>query len=724
MGENYKIELGIGLKTDDLADIRKKINSLEDNPIKIKVDAETKELTKTIRDALNGLSKGSVTLDTSKIETSLDKLSSSIIDIKTSLGTLDGKGMKDLVSSVNQMVTALSKAENESEGLVASLNALSKKDFSINIGLDLGKKNNNNMIAYGRTARKQVIPELEAQIKELENLFGGEQAAMNRLTSQGKKVDFDVFTDFADFNSDSAIKKMEAMEKYINSLKKLAALDDIKLDGFNEIHKDATELINDITGVENAVDKAGDVPEKLKNLFGGSIDGENLSKQLDDIVVNLGEIKTVVQGLSSGVSIEGWMQSFDRLSDTIEKLVSNVTIVQSTLNSGFSGAGNNISNVTQQFREVDIKIGSTEDQVQNLKIALKDVGFNSGSIDTITKDFEKLGVSVKKVTSHLNDDGSVVLTVRGIDQFERAVTVMKSVDTDGAVANLGTSISQSFKETEESYRRLTSLAGKMSKMKVDIAKLNPETQPEKYAELTAQYSKLKNEYNDLYNVTKKNLNSGQVDALHQKFRDAEVSIRILKAGMADTSAEKQKQAELKKTTESFEKLKSVAKEIGSLKIKIAGLDTDKNADEIAELTRQLTTLQSEYDELYLATSKNLNDSQIEELGQASIDTTNKINVLNAKMADTSATKQATSSYKEMLDVQKKISSLSVKIKKLDASANVNEVNELSSQLKLLKSDYEALKRTFGSQLSTAQWGNLQAEIDQNIQQIQQNVLYP
>jgi TP901 family phage tail tape measure protein len=69
-------------------------------------------------------------------------------------------------------------------------------------------------------------------------------------------------------------------------------------------------------------------------------------------------------------------------------------------------------------------------------------------------------------------------------------------------------------------------------------------------------------------------------------------------------------------------------------------------------------------------------------------------------------------YKQMLDIQKKANSLSIKINGLDTSKNVNELKELSLQFARLRSDYETLRKTFGTSLSTAQWGTLQAELDE------------
>ena len=96
---------------------------------------------------------------------------------------------------------------------------------------------------------------------------------------------------------------------------------------------------------------------------------------------------------------------------------------------------------------------------------------------------------------------------------------------------------------------------------------------------------------------------------------------------------------------------------------------------------------------------------------------NKVSVnLDTNSGSKSGTKNAVNdmnwAYKQMLDIQKKANSLSLKINGLDTSKNINELKELSLQFARLRSDYEVLKKTFGDQLSTAQFGNLQAEVDE------------
>ena len=331
----HKIDLGVDLKVKDIQERIKAYNNNTNNAkIKLGVKLDTSDIKQQIKNLnLSGLSKAqgmNVAINTESLEKSLNEVKDIISDIRTSLGSLSGDGMKDVVTSINQMATALGKAENETDSLVKSLNELNKKDFNINVGLDLGKKDKNNMLAYGRTARKQIIPELESQIKELENMLGGTGKAFGKASRH-----LDLYEYGANMGSDKIVQRMEAMEDYIVAMKKVASAEGINLDGFDKIHRNATELINDVTGVESAVNKAGDIPEKLKNIFGGSVDGENLSKQLESVVTDLKEIKATMQTLSSGASLDGLIQSFNRLSDVLDKLDANFDRIKNNLGSGF-----------------------------------------------------------------------------------------------------------------------------------------------------------------------------------------------------------------------------------------------------------------------------------------------------------------------------------------------------------------------------------------------------
>ena len=577
---SYKMELGVHVKTSEIREQISKYNTNSNNAkLKLGIKLNTDDLKQQINKLnLGGTGKGkgiAIPVNTQSLEASLKEVKGIIADIKTSMGTLDGGDMKSLLSSVNQIATALGKAENESDNLVKSLNALSKKDFNINLGIDMNKKGLNT-IGYGRAARKQVIPELESQIKYLENLFGGQQATMNKLASQGRNVGFDIFTDFGDFNSDSAIKKMEAMEKYINSLKKLAAIDNVNLDGFNEIHKDASALINDITGIENAVDKAGDVPEKLKNLFGGGVDGEGLSKQLDSIVTDLSEIKTVIQGISSGVSLEGLTQSFDRLSDTIEKLVQNANQVKVALGDGLTGVVDvgtgevsQIEKVSQSFREAaneakkldNISIDISDGNIDELKTALRNLNIDDASIENATKELNELNIVAKNVSGTFKDGNLVKLDIKGIQTvengLERVATITKTFGKDSVTTSerYSQSLDKIAVAADKVNKKLQSGKKGHTKFDVEIGDVESkfERLSDKSTELRSKIDLLNQEFVNIKTASAK----GDVDALvaaNERYEDIlqDVNNQLKLQRQAEQQAYNTKDLDLRKKAASLD----------------------------------------------------------------------------------------------------------------------------------------------------------------------------
>lgn len=483
----YKVKIGVDLKVND---IKTRISEYNKNTNNTKLKLGVKVDTDDIKRQINKLDIGNtgkgvaIPINTESLEKSLIEVKGIITDIKNSLGTLDGGDMKSLLSSVNQIATALDKAADESNGLVKSLNELSKKDFSVNVGLDLGKKGNNNMIAYGRAARKQVIPELEKQAAELEELLGGQKAAMNKLTKQGNKVGFDVFTDFTDFNSESAIKKMEALEKYINSMKKLAAMDNIKLDGFNEIHKDATELINDIAGVENAVDKASDVPEKLKNLFGGGVDGENLSRQLDSIVADLQRIGEFIGRLDDNNSIDDLTLSFNNLAETLNRLMTSADKIKRIFDSGLVDipktaidVESNVDDVVQAEERKQQAFRETADAAEQMfknKVSI-------GQFDDDISDTKELNVELKKLKDLARQIGQLDFKIVKSDykddinqvrEFERQLELLKIQynetlnSLNGKDIDIGSEIT---KEFTEARNKIAEFEAKIADTKAELA---------------------------------------------------------------------------------------------------------------------------------------------------------------------------------------------------------------------------------------------------------------
>ena len=353
---DYKILLGTQLDTSDIVS---QINEAERkiDPIKIKVDAETKELTKSIQDALKSLSKGTnsaLTLDTSKFEGSIADVKGDITEIKTLLNSLgSGTNMRGLVSSIGQISTALDKASGKFDELSADLKALSSKDFSVNIGVKLGGSNSvANNAAYGDFVKSEVLPALKKQEQELSKYLAkyyntNEFNAINQLLSKsGHNIGGVAGVIETLDRLESPLKKGESLKdrmrdfkNFINMITSSANIQGVDLSPvLSQFEKLPNELIESADKIRDGTKQVDDSVDKLKQVFGSGIEVEQLSAQLEPIISDLNQIREAIQNLSKGASLEGLTSSFDRLSGAIEKLLTNAEKVKGVLNSGFDGS--------------------------------------------------------------------------------------------------------------------------------------------------------------------------------------------------------------------------------------------------------------------------------------------------------------------------------------------------------------------------------------------------
>ena len=368
------------------------------------------------------------------------------------------------------------------------------------------------------------------------------------------------------------------------------------------------------------------------------INRKKIDSQLNSIrkqIQNLSNIKIDLGGSGSNNNpLGGLTKTLSDLSNVLNQFVANTGNVKTTLGSGMSGAVSSVSAVTKNIKNADIVITDTFKDVQSLKKALGQLGFEKSAIDVITKDFQELGVSVKNVTTSLRKDGNVTLTIKGIDQYERAVTIMKSVGKDGSIKSLGTSISQSFKETEMAFSRLKSLANEIGSLKVKIAGLDVDKNKSEISELTSYLNKLEAEYNELYAITSKNLNQGQLDTLTQSAQRASEKISQLNAKLTDTSS-------AKKQVQAFKELMTVLNQLNSKKIDLAkiGGTTSSNSNQVRGLLLEIHQLEQSYNNLLNTFNKQgikFSADQWNQIKTAMINTGKEMDVIRAKIADVRA----------------------------------------------------------------------------------------
>jgi len=519
---DYKISLGVDVRVNDIRDRIRDYNTNSNNAkLKLGVKLDTDDIKRQINKLnLNGTSgkKGvAIPINTQSLESSLKEVKSIITDIKTSIGSLDsGAGMKSLLSSINQISTALDKASGQFAELNAELKSLSSKDFSINLGINTGGSNSPiaRNTAYGNKVRNETLPQLKQQAEALEKYLDQyykvkqRQEGIVKLT-QGTNL----FSDFWEMSQnignskDSLANQISTYKKYISLIKDAAKIKGVDLDpvtsGFS---KSADQLVADAQDIQSGAKEAEQSFEKLKQIFGSSgsgIDADGLSAQLDSIVADLSEIRTVVQSLSSGTSLDGLIASFDKLSNSIELLVNNCTNMKAAINDSVGGFGGSVGdssggirNVENDLRQVTVTANSTSDAIKSIRNAMSSMEFNTSSIDAVTNDLKEMNVVIREVTAKKGKNFDI--TIKGVNELGEAVTVIKRLDdVTGKFGIISTQISKPFDEGVQAAKRFKKEAELVKKIKFNLGDDgNFETTVQNIESNAKRLSKIPNELQD------------------------------------------------------------------------------------------------------------------------------------------------------------------------------------------------------------------------------------
>lgn len=774
----YKIELGVKLKDDD---IQTQINVAQKTlkPIELKVDAETKELTSTIREALDELSKGTknaFTLDTSKIEKSLDNLSSVITSIKDSLGALDSKsGMKDLLSSINQMAKALGKAESKSDSLVKSLSALSKKDFSLNIGIKSGSNPASRNALYGDRV-KEIFPQLQQQkdaiikyIQEYyEEIYAAEiqarkSAGNKKLINKGSKVhNTDPLSIISDLtgvdinkawelfektsaplkttgkNKDNLKDRMNEINDLINSLMKGAEAKGIDLSSVvSEFSTSSNELVKSASDIQTGAKETEESFKHLKQVIGGgSLDVEGLGQVLKPLCEDIQEIKKAFESLSSIGTIDGLTVSFRDLSEVLEKLTSNITVVKQNLDNignlggSIGNTGGGIENLEQDLKQVTTAAENTAKAMQYVREVLSVKGISNTNIDKVATDLQNLGIEIKNVTTRATKNG-LNISVKGIDDLGRAVTVVRQFDKDFRAETIAQSFDTSAdavkrwkKEVSNAYQDAKKVTQQIGNLEVDLIGAKAKDDVKEIDRINNRLDTLRKKLGDIKSVYGDSFTTRHNNLL-KELEDNNADKKLKVQNSVDYQADLQ---DAKKVQDAYSNIYNTRKKIGSLEVDLIGAKAkddvktiDAINDEITRLKKNISSLDkgrvysSKFTDAQKADIKELNELIEYSKKQAQNKVDYNLDFDKAK----AEVKKVNQAYEQMLDIQKQIRSLSIEEKNLNELGKTNELNEVTSKLKTLKSDYEALKRTFGEKLTSTQFGNLQAEIDDTESELKQ-----
>lgn len=176
----------------------------------------------------------------------------------------------------------------------------------------------------------------------------------------------------------------------------------------------------------------------------------------------------------------------------------------------------------------------------------------------------------------------------------------------------------------------------------------------------------------------------------------------------DTSSDAAKRFQ-KEVNQAYSDLIGKQGKIGSLQTKLARLNPTEDSHQIQEITAQIKNLSLEYNNLYSTFDGHFSKRQNEKLASGLDSIQNKVSLVNAKMADTSAVDKNTTAYKKLLDIIQQTKILASKRQGLDANKNKSEISAIDSELESLQTTYEKLWKEFDRDLNPTQFQNLHNE---------------
>lgn len=184
-------------------------------------------------------------------------------------------------------------------------------------------------------------------------------------------------------------------------------------------------------------------------------------------------IQSEIDDIGKKYSIEFKRISFDKTS-----LINSIQSVLDGHKFNISLGNLNVSQLTSQTQQIGNTIGQqltrsinsnlshiqvdhNIQQIFNMQKALKSMRMNDTDIAKVTQDLLSMDVAVESIKTHLNKQGGINITVRGVDELHNVVNIFRSVTketeqmSDGTkqtkfvIHDLGTTVIQNFAQQEK-----------------------------------------------------------------------------------------------------------------------------------------------------------------------------------------------------------------------------------------------------------------------------------
>ena len=260
-------------------------------------------------------------------------------------------------------------------------------------------------------------------------------------------------------------------------------------------------------------------------------------------------------------------------------------------------------------------------------------------INGLVKMLESVNVQARSVKTELGDmtnaaKGLRNIKVSGVDETGALLTnVIKLNQETGEVASNITTVTKKFdtntkatREANEAYRELLNIQSRLNSLNANVLKLDVGKNSKEIAELNGQIETLTERYRKLRLYFNDDLSVEQLTNLDRAINMSADSLLLLQARIADTG-------NLNRITTEYKELYDTAKKISSLELKIAGLDSENDINQIRVLESQISDLEVTYGNLVASLNGRLPTEQWQKINDVFSETVRKLDLIEAQAKD-------------------------------------------------------------------------------------------
>ena len=260
-------------------------------------------------------------------------------------------------------------------------------------------------------------------------------------------------------------------------------------------------------------------------------------------------------------------------------------------------------------------------------------------INGLVRMLESVNVQARSVKTELGDmtnaaKGLRNIKVSGVDETGALLTnVIKLNQETGEVASNITTVTKKFdtntkatREANEAYRELLNIQSRLNSLNANVLKLDVGKNSKEIVELNGQIETLTERYRKLRLYFNDDLSVEQLTNLDRAINMSADSLLLLQARIADTG-------NLNRITTEYKELYDTAKKISSLELKIAGLDSENDINQIRVLESQISDLEVTYGNLVESLNGRLPTEQWQKINDVFSETVRKLDLIEAQAKD-------------------------------------------------------------------------------------------